>query len=247
MKYSLAFEPPLMNSAGSLGFAPRSGSTIDFNQLGAFVTNPISLKKRNPASGTRYIAFAGGFLLHTGWPNPGLNAVLKRHAKRWVHQPLPVWVHLLANHVSALSQMVRLLEGRAGVAGLEVGLAADADPDSVQAITRAASGELPVIVRLPLERSVELAELVMESGAAAVSLGPPRGALPDAGGERVLGRLYGPAIFPLALQAVNRLAAAGLPVIGGGGVYSAQDAAAMLAAGAIAVQLDSVLWRGWQL
>ncbi len=247
MKFGLAFDKPLMNAAGSLGFAPTRSSAVILEHLGGFVTNPISLQKRTPAGGTRYIAFAGGFLLHTGLPNPGLKAVLKRQIGRWIRQPLPVWVHLLANHVAELSQMVHLLEGREGVAGLEVGLAADADPASARALTRAASGELPVIVRLPLDRSLELAEAVLESGAAAVSLGPPRGALLGAGGERVSGRLYGPAIFPQALQAVTRLAEAGLPVIGGGGVYSARDADAMLAAGAIAVQLDSVLWRGWQV
>jgi dihydroorotate dehydrogenase (NAD+) catalytic subunit len=246
MKYALSFDRPLMNAAGSLGFAPPRSSGVDLEQLGAFVTNPVSLRRRTAANGTRYIAFAGGFLLHTGLPNPGLNAVLARHAERWVRQPLPVWVHVLANHVAELSQMVRLLEGRDGVAGLEVGLAADTDPADAQAFTQAASGELPVIVRLPLERSLELAGAVLEYGAAAVSLGPPRGALLDAGGERVSGRLYGPAIFPLALQAVSRLAEAGLPVIASGGVYSSRDAEAMLAAGALAVQLDSVLWRGWQ-
>jgi dihydroorotate dehydrogenase (NAD+) catalytic subunit len=153
---------------------------------------------------------------------------------------------LLADRVDELSQMVQLLEGREGVAGLEVGLAADTDLFEAQAIARAAMGELPVIVRLPLERSLELAEAVVEAGAAAVSLGPPRGALLNPEGEIVTGRLFGPAIFPLALQAVESLARLGVTVIGSGGVYSAQDVDAMLASGAAAVQLDTVLWRGWQ-
>lgn len=246
MKYSLTFDRPLMNSAGTLGFAPPKGSPIDVQQIGAFVTNPVSLKKRTPARGTRYLAYRGGFLLHTGFPNPGLRSILKHYALRWGRQPLPVWVHLLADCVDELSQMVHLLEGREGVAGLEVGLAADTDLVEAQAITRAAIGELPVIVRLPLERSLELAEAVFEAGAAAVSLGPPRGALLNREGEIVTGRLYGPAIFPLALQAVERLVRLGVTVIGSGGTYSAQDVDAMLAAGAAAVQLDTVLWRGWQ-
>ena len=60
----------------------------------------------------------------------------------------------------------------------------------------------------------------------------------------VEGRLYGPALFPQALAGVRGLAQAGVPVIGAGGVYSQAQAQAMLAAGALAVQLDAVLWRG---
>jgi dihydroorotate dehydrogenase (NAD+) catalytic subunit len=54
--------------------------------------------------------------------------------------------------------------------------------------------------------------------------------------------LYGPAILPLALAAVRTLRRQPLPVIAGGGVYRKEDGEALLAAGALAVQLDSVLW-----
>ncbi|MGW8250816.1 MAG: hypothetical protein ACWGO1_09260, partial [Anaerolineales bacterium] len=164
MKYSLILELPLMNAAGSLGFAPPGGSPVDIQQCGAFVTNPISLKRRTPAHGTRFLSYAGGFLLHTGYPNPGLKSVLKHYADRWARLAVPVWVHLLAHQVDDLTHMVHLLEGREGVACLEVGLPPDIDSVSAQSLTRAACGELPVIVRLPLERSVELAQAVVEAG-----------------------------------------------------------------------------------
>ncbi|RPI29157.1 MAG: hypothetical protein EHM70_15985 [Chloroflexota bacterium] len=56
--------------------------------------------------------------------------------------------------------------------------------------------------------------------------------------------MYGPAVFPFALEAVRALAQSGTPVIGAGGVYTPEQAEAMLAAGALAVQLDAVLWKG---
>jgi NAD(P)H-dependent flavin oxidoreductase YrpB (nitropropane dioxygenase family) len=59
--------------------------------------------------------------------------------------------------------------------------------------------------------------------------------------------MYGPGVFPLALRAVENLAGCGLPVIGAGGVYQQRELDAMLAAGASAVQVDAVLWRGTAL
>jgi dihydroorotate dehydrogenase len=64
--------------------------------------------------------------------------------------------------------------------------------------------------------------------------------------ELVHGRLYGPAVFPLALAALLAVRRAGLPVIAGGGIYRPEQVEALLAAGASAVQVDAVLWRaGW--
>ena len=244
-KYSLAIDQPIMNAAGSLGFTPARRGPVDQSQIGAFVTNPISLGKRTPANGTRMLPFEGGFLLHTGYPNPGMRAVIRRYASSWAQQALPVWVHLLAEGEGDISQMVRMLEGREGVAGVEVGLASNADLNTALAYTLASLGELPVIVRLPLDRSLELAETVMSAGANAVSLGPPRGAILDPNGKLVFGRLYGPGLLPIALYVVKRLASTDIPVVAAGGVYRPQDVQAMLLAGALAVQLDAVLWRGY--
>ena len=75
-KQDLAFRTPLMNAAGALGFIPNRRAPFDLGCLGAFVTNPISLSPRQPAENRVILPFAGGFLLHTGLPNPGLRAAL---------------------------------------------------------------------------------------------------------------------------------------------------------------------------
>lgn len=243
-KYDLAFTPSLMNAAGSLGFAPDPRTPVDLGKFGAFVTNPISLGPRSPAQGRRCQAYPGGFLLHTGYPNPGLWAVIRQYAGRWAQGALPVIVHLLAGRLEEIRQMVRLLEGLEGVAGIELGLPVTVDAETVRAQVQAAAGELPVVARLPFEQAVWLGAAAYAAGAAAVSLAPPRGALFEPGGHLLQGRLYGPALFPQALETVRRLAQEDVPVVGAGGVYTQQQAEAMLTVGALAVQLDAALWRG---
>jgi len=247
-KFDLILSNPLMNAAGMLGFAPDPYGPLDLARLGAFVTNPVNLTPRSPVGGSRLLNFPGGFLLHTGHPNPGLKSVLRRYAGQWARSPLPVLVHLLAQDVTEIYGMVRRLESVEGVMGIELGLPPLVTAQAASELIRAALGELPVVVRIPMEQVSELAPMVLESGVTAASLAPPRGALPTPAGENVpaisQGRLYGPSIFPLALAAVQILAATGVPTIGAGGIYHQEQIAAMLAAGAQGVQLDAVLWRG---
>ena len=67
-KFDLHFDPPLMNAAGTLGFARDAHSAVDWARLGAFVTNPISRLPRTPAKGTRFLACPGGFCCIRGIP-----------------------------------------------------------------------------------------------------------------------------------------------------------------------------------
>ncbi len=242
-KHDLAFDPPIMNAAGTLGFAPNLHSDVDWSELGAFVTNPISLTARTPAHGRRFVAYPGGFLLHTGFPNPGLSSILRHYARHWHDSPVPVIVHLLAHSAGELAGMVRRLENVEGVSGLEVGVTSDVNTEMVAAYAHAAGGELPVIMQLPMERCVELAARAIEAGAASVSLAPPRGLLPSLEGKLIQGRLYGPAILPMALRVVRELKQLGIPSIGAGGIYKQKQLDAVLAAGATAAQLDSVIWQ----
>src|SRR4030042_259500 len=160
-KHDLAFIPAVMNAAGSLGFTPDTHSPIDWSAFGAFVTNPISLTPRTPANGRRYIDYPGGFLLHTGYPNPGLSLVCRRYAGHWSRSPVPIIVHLLARGTDELVRMVQRLEYMEGVSGLEVGMVSDASADMGAACAQAASGELPVIMQVPMERCVDLAGSAM--------------------------------------------------------------------------------------
>lgn len=246
-KFDLVISPPLMNAAGTLGFAPDRRGAIALEALGAFITNPISAMPRTPANQRACLDYPGGILLHSGHPNPGINAVLRRHAGRWAQSPIPVIVHVLAEEPAQVARIIARLEATSGVRGVEVGLPIDCNPAQARQLVVTSLSELPVIVRLPFEGCVEIAGCLTDLPLMAFSLGPPRGALPLAGGGILSGRLYGMAVFPQALLLTEKLVSLGLPVFAGGGIYHSWQAEAMLRAGAVAIQLDTVLWRlGWE-
>ena len=242
-KQNLAFRSPLMNTAGFLGFAPNTRSGVELESLGAFVTNPISRHARSPAGGAACLGTAGGILLHNGLPNPGIRRVIRAEAERWATAGLPIIVHLIPAAAEEAAEMTRLLEGRENILAVEISLPPQCSLVEGRAIIAAAAGELPVIAQIPAERMLEWGAACMEAGAAALGMAACRGALAGRGGNIVHGRLYGPAQFPQALHTVEAAARAGLPVIGAGGVCEQKLVQVMLAAGALAVQVDTILWK----
>lgn len=246
MKRDVYFSKPFMNAAGSLGFAPDTRLGISLDAFGAFVTNPFSLRPRLPAAHPELIEYHGGFLLHTGLPNPGFNAGLKRFASRWDKAGLPIIVHLMADRPEETQRMVRMLESYENVMAAELGFAPLLADDILLLTLEMCLGELPLIFSLPIEQVLRLGPRLVEEGAQAISIAAPRGAMPGKEGSenRVLitGRLYGPSLFPRALETVYSAAKLSLPIIGAGGVWAKESAEAMLSAGALAVQVDAALW-----
>jgi dihydroorotate dehydrogenase (NAD+) catalytic subunit len=240
---SLDLRIPWMNATGTLGFAPDPRGLVLLKTLGAFVTNPIGLHARRASQPPRQLSFAGGVLLHTGHPNPGLNLAIKHYTAAWARAPLPIIVHLFSSKPEELRKAVLRVEEIENVMAVEISVEADNSPELALELAQSAQGELPSIVQLPLHRALELADKVAEAGAAALSLGPARGALPGPKGKLISGRLYGPALFPQALETVRELVKTKLPIIAAGGVETRAQGEAMLAAGAMAVQMDMVLWK----
>ena len=241
MKRDLYFSKPLMNAPGSLGFAPDPHTRIPLDSFGAFVTNPLSLRRRLPTSQPAVIEYPGGFLLHTGLPNPGLKSGIKKYASKWDKSSLPIIVHLMADRPEETQQMVRMLEDIENVMAVELGFAPLLSDDIILMTLEMCLGELPLIFSLPVEQVLSLGPRLMQEGAQAISISAPRGALMT--DHLVTGRINGPSLFPQALDTVNNAAKLGIPIIGAGGVWTKENADAMLSAGAMAVQVDAALWN----
>ena len=153
-------------------------------------------------------------------------------------------VHLMADRPDETQRMVHQLESVENIMAVELGFAPLLADDIILLAVELAASEIPIIVNLPWEQVLRLGPQVLAAGAEAVSLAAPRGALPADNGGTLTGRLFGPALFAQALLLTREAVRAGIPLIGGGGVYSKENASAMLEAGALAVQVDAALWRG---
>jgi dihydroorotate dehydrogenase (NAD+) catalytic subunit len=248
MKRDLYFSKPLINAAGSLGFAPDTRNGIPLESFGAFVTNPISLRPRLPTSHPALVEFPGGFLLHTGLPNPGLNGALKKYSAKWNRADLPIIVHLMADRPEETQRMVRELENVENVMAVQLGFAPLLADDIILMNLEMCLGEVPLIFALPHEQVLTLGRQLIDGGASAISIASPRGAAltptpsPSGRGEFITGRMYGQSLFPRSLDIVRSAAMSGIPIIGSGGVWTDTDVESMLKAGAMAVETDAQLW-----
>ncbi len=251
-KFGLSLKSPVMPASGAAGYGDEYSHLINYSLLGAFVTNPVSLRPRKAARGRRLRVHSDHLVVHTGLPNPGVKAVVQKYRKIWERLPIPVIVHLIATTPEETAKVATRLSNITGVVGIELGLADRTTPDrAIHMVHAAADGDLPVIVRIPFGRVDDLAPLLSEEGASALTLtAPPRVVLPPEQGMHdenlrfYRGRLYGPTVLPLLLGVLSRWARKlPVPIIACGGIQSAEEALACLNLGATAVQIDAVLWR----
>ena len=247
-KYSLIVSTPVMPAAGTVGFGDRYRALLDYEKLGAIVTNPVTVESWRPASGTRIISLDAGILVHTGLPNPGLAKVISQNRRVWARLPAPVILHLVGTTVAQLKQAASLIDGVDEIAAVELGLSDDiSEAEAAEQVMVASRLEKPLLVRLPFYECYQLALPVAEAGADALVLtAAPRGTARDRhSGRLVSGRVYGPLIKPMVMRLVGRLRRqipAELPIIASGGIHSPQDARDYIDAGAVAVQVDTATW-----
>lgn len=102
-----------------------------------------------------------------------------------------------------------------------------------------------MLVKLPLARAAALAAVAVGAGASGLVVGsPPPGAAVCADGQTLTGETFGPLVFPAMLAALLAVKAQELPasLVACGGIHTGRQAMDCLAAGADALQLDSLVW-----
>ena len=247
-KNTLVIDNPVMSASGIVGLDGAAyRDLIDLTKIGAIVTNPVTWRPRRVARGPRVVPLPSGVLVHTGLPNPGITAVIKEYGPRWSGSPVPIIVHVVATSPADVGRCLAALEHCEGIAGVEIGLHDQSTPDDIEQTLQVAldNTQLPLLVCVPLYNAIEAARVAQGAGAGGLVIAaPPRGTARDPeSGQLVGGRVYGPWLKALALRAVGQIVrTAAIPVIGSGGIHSADDARDFLEAGAVAVQVDTVIW-----
>jgi dihydroorotate dehydrogenase (NAD+) catalytic subunit len=242
----------LLNASGCLD-ALTAPETV--RQLDAFVSKTVTPLPREGNPPIRIAETDAGMLNSIGLANPGRERFLRRTLPRLASLGLPVWVSVGGFAAAEYAETCGLLDGCDGVAAVELNLSCpnvDDAPETAAEIVAASRAQtsLPLYVKLsPATWDLaELARAVEAAGADGLSLvNTLRGLALDRSLRPVLGTATGgysgPALRPVALAAVHTAyAATDLPIVGMGGVARGRDALELVAAGASAVALGTVLF-----
>ena len=251
---------PVLAASGTFGYGVEFEKLVDLNALGGFVVKGLS---REPIEGNappRIYEAGGGMINSIGLQNLGVRAFVSQKLPALARLDTAVFANIFGYETTDYVEVVRVLEGHAGLAGYELnvscpntrhgGIYFSSDPcllgEVVSAVKHAA--RRPVIVKLsPNVAAIEpLARAAESAGADALSLVntfialaiDPHTRRPRLGAG--FGGLSGPAIKPIALRLVCQAArAVKIPVIGLGGIATGEDAAEFLIAGARAVEVGT--------
>ncbi|AGF76819.1 dihydroorotate dehydrogenase family protein [Desulfocapsa sulfexigens DSM 10523] len=257
---TLSLRNPVMTASGTFGYAREFMPYVNLHRLGAVVVKGISLEPRSGNPPPRIVETSAGMLNAIGLENVGVERFISDKMASLQGIPVPVFVNILGDTLDEYKEIAARLAGVQGVSGIEVniscpnvkkgGVAFGTVPEMAAAVTSAVKAEstVPVVVKLsPNVTDISaIARSVEDAGADAVSLiNTLIGMAIDSRSRRprlanVIGGLSGPAIKPVALRMVYQVAqAVSIPVIGIGGIETAEDVVEFMLAGATAVQIGT--------
>jgi dihydroorotate dehydrogenase (NAD+) catalytic subunit len=244
---------PLLNASGCLDALTAPGVA---RSLDVFVTKTVTPLPREGNPPTRIAETEHGMLNSIGLQNPGIDAFVRDHLPRLEELGVPVWVSVGGFSAEDYARVCGILDGCDAVAAVELNLSCpnvEEAPETAAELVAAArtATTKPLYAKLsPATWDIAgSACAVAASGADGLSLvNTIRGlAIEPSTARPVLalgaGGYSGPALRPIALACVYACAqAVDLPIVGMGGVTSGRDARDLVAAGASAVALGTVLF-----
>lgn len=262
MKVNLAgveLKNPVMEASGTFGSGAEYGEFVNLSQLGAVVTKGVA-NIPWPGNPTPRIAeTASGMLNAIGLQNPGIDVFVKRDIPFLKQYDTKIIVNVCGKSTEDYLEVVERL-GDEPVDMLEIniscpnvkegGIAFGQDPKAVEAITKAvkAKAKQPVIMKLSpnVTDITEMARAAEAGGADVLSLINTLTGMKidiykqDFALANKTGGLSGPAIKPVAVRMVYQVAnAVKIPIIGMGGIQTAEDAMEFILAGATAVAVGT--------
>lgn len=256
---------PVIPASGTFGYGAEFAALYDINCLGTFSFKGTTRLPRFGNPGPRIAEAPAGLLNSVGLQNPGVDAVIAEELPRLrevFHKP--VMANVCGFSVDEYVEVAAKLDSCPEVGWLEIniscpnvhggGMGFGTSCESAAEVTREvrAAVKKPVIVKLTpnVTDIVSIARACEKAGADGLSLINTLLAMRiDPATRRpvlknLTGGLSGPAVFPVALRMVWQVyEAVGIPIIGMGGVSSAEDVIEMLLAGATAVGVGAANLR----
>ncbi len=250
---------PVMTASGTFGSGAEYAEFVDLNKLGAVVTKGVSSVPWEGNPTPRIAETYGGMLNAVGLQNPGIDLFVERDIPFLMKYDTKIIVNVCGKTTEDYCEVVSRLAGQP-VDMLEIniscpnvkegGIAFGQDPKAVEEITKEVKkyAKQPVIMKLSpnVTDITEMARAAEAGGADALSL------INTITGMKIdihrrafalankTGGLSGPAIHPVAVRMVYETAhAVGIPIIGMGGVSTAEDALELILAGATAVSVGT--------
>ena len=262
MKVNIAgveFKNPVTVASGTFGSGEEYGEFVDLNNLGAVTTKGVASTPWEGNDTPRVAETYGGMLNAVGLQNPGVDVFAKRDIPflRQFDTKIIVNVcgHTKEEYLDCVKRLadedVDMLEINISCPNVkEGGIAFGTDPKAVEEITRKVKevAKQPVIMKLSpnVTDIVEMAKAAQRGGADAMSLiNTITGMKIDIEKQDFVlanktGGLSGPAIHPVAVRMVYQVAnAVDLPIIGMGGIQTAEDAIEIILAGATMVSVGT--------
>ncbi len=256
----LRLKNPVMPASGTFGYGEEYSPYMDLNRLGAIVTKGLSLRPKAGNPTPRIAETNGGMLNAIGLQNVGVDAFVKEKLPFLKELQTPVIVNFFGNSLEEYGRAAERLSQIDGIAAVELNISCPNVKQGgiVFGTAPVAAAEVVGLVRRHLNKPLivkltpnvtditVIARAVEEAGADVIScINTLTGLAVDIRRRRPrlangTGGLSGPALRPLAVRMVYQVVqAVNLPVIGVGGIMSAEDALEFLIAGAHAVQVGT--------
>ena len=255
----IAMNTPVMTASGTFGFGEEFADFVDLNRLGGVMVKGTTLKPRRGNDGVRITETPMGMMNCIGLENPGVEVLLTKTLPRLKQYGMNVIVNISGGTVDEYGELAAMLDVPE-VAAIELnvscpnvkegGIVFGTDPKAAAAVVKAAKSKTdkPVILKLSpnVTDIVTMAKAVEAAGADVISLINTLLGMeinintrkPTLG--NITGGLSGPCIKPVALRMVWQVAnAVKVPIIGMGGIASANDAIEFILAGASAVAVGT--------
>ena len=257
----ITLDNPVIPASGTFGYGYEFAELYDINLLGTFSFKGTTREPRFGNPTPRIAECTSGMINAVGLQNPGVEAVISRELPRLAqcfHKP--VMANVSGFSVEDYAYTCQQLDAQPQVGWLEVnvscpnvhggGMSFGTQPEAAAEVTRAVKAvtKKPVIIKLSpnVTDIVSIAKACEDAGADGISLiNTMLGMRIDLKRRKpvianTMGGFSGPAIFPVAVRMVYQVSqAVSIPVVGMGGVKSAEDVLEMMLAGATAVEVGA--------